>query len=124
MTEESAYLSRLLQGKWTVQVLCAMSTHPVRLSELKRAIPSASKKALIASLRSLRAQGIVIRRDLSGPVLHVEYDLVDSMRAPLNALLEHLARLVAFQNVVDSDNQTNSSASCLNDRKHGGRGLG
>lgn len=45
----------LLQGKWTVQILCAMRTRPVRLSELRRAIPPASKKALTASLRSLEA---------------------------------------------------------------------
>jgi DNA-binding HxlR family transcriptional regulator len=34
----------LLQRKWTVRILSAMRTRPVRLSELKRAIPSASKK--------------------------------------------------------------------------------
>jgi hypothetical protein len=39
----------------TVQILCAMRTGPVRLSELKREIPSASKKALTSSLRSLEA---------------------------------------------------------------------
>jgi DNA-binding HxlR family transcriptional regulator len=30
----------LLQGKWTIQILCEMREHPVRLSELRRAIPS------------------------------------------------------------------------------------
>jgi len=39
--------------KWTVKILCAMREHPLRLSALKREIPSASKKALTASLRSL-----------------------------------------------------------------------
>jgi DNA-binding HxlR family transcriptional regulator len=81
----------LLQGKWTVQILCAMRTRPVRLSELKRAIPSASKKALTASLRSLEAAHIILRRDLSSSVLHVEYELVDAMREPLVMLLDHLA---------------------------------
>jgi DNA-binding HxlR family transcriptional regulator len=76
----------LLQGKWTIQILCAMREHPVRLSELKRAIPSASKKALTASLRSLEAARVVLRRDLSSSVLHVEYELADTMREPLVAL--------------------------------------
>jgi DNA-binding HxlR family transcriptional regulator len=80
----------LLQGKWTIQILCAMREHPVRLSELKRAIPSASKKALTASLRSLEAVRVVLRRDLSSSVLHVEYELADTMREPLVALLDHL----------------------------------
>ena len=82
----------LLHGKWTVQVLCAMKTRPVRLSELRRAIPTASKKALTASLRSLQARGIVIRHDLSSSVLHVEYEIVESMRAPLKSLFDHLAQ--------------------------------
>ena|ERR1700733_12667403 len=89
-----ASLSRvieLLQGKWTVQILCAMRERPKRLSELRRAIPAASKKALTASLRSLEAAQIVLRRDLSSSVLHVEYEIADTMREPLSALLDHLA---------------------------------
>jgi DNA-binding HxlR family transcriptional regulator len=51
----------LFQGKWTIEILCAMREHPVRLSELRRGIPSASKKALTASLRSLQASRLVLR---------------------------------------------------------------
>jgi DNA-binding HxlR family transcriptional regulator len=93
-TSYSGRVSRvveLLQGKWTVQILCAMRGGPVRLSELKRAIPPASKKALTANLRSLEAARVVLRRDLSSSVLHVEYELADAMRYPLVALLDHLA---------------------------------
>ena len=82
---------RLLEGKWTVQVLCAMRAHPVRLSELKREIPLASKKGLTASLRSLEAAQIIFRRDLSQSVLHVEYELAEEMREPLAMLLDQLA---------------------------------
>ena len=81
----------LLQGKWTIEILCAMREHPVRLSELKRRIPSASKKALTASLRSLQASQLVLRRDLSSSVLHVEYELAPSKRDQLAALLDYLA---------------------------------
>jgi len=94
---DASYIGRvskvveLLHGKWTVQILCAMRTRPVRLSELKRVIPQASKKALTASLRSLEAARVVIRRDLSGSLLHVEYELADAMREPLVTLLDHLA---------------------------------
>ena len=75
----------------TIPILCAVRTQPVRLSELRRAIPTASKKALTASLRSLEAANVVVRRDLSGSVLHVEYELADTMREPLATLLDHLA---------------------------------
>ena len=90
-TAQVARVVELLRGKWTVQILCAMRTRPVRLSELKREIPSASKKAITASLRSLESGRLVLRRDLSSSVLHVEYELADAMREPLVALLDHLA---------------------------------
>ena len=81
----------LLQGKWTVQILCIVREHPVRLSELKRRIPAASKKGLTESLRSLEAARVLLRRDLSGSILHVEYELADKMREPVVALLDYLA---------------------------------
>ena len=93
----------LFEGKWTIQILCMMREHPVRLSELKREIPSASKKALTASLRTLEAARLVIRRDLSSSVLHVEYDLAEPMREPLVMLLDHLAE---WGNRCDSENRS------------------
>ncbi len=85
-------VTELLQGKWKLQILCAMRSEPVRLSHLTRLIPSASKTALRASLRSLEAAKIVVRRDMSGIVLHVEYDFADDMRAAMSSLLDHLAQ--------------------------------
>ena len=81
----------LLSRKWTIHVLFAMSDQPVRLSELKRQIPTASKKALTSSLRALEAEGLIVRRDLSDTVLHVEYEIVSAIRGPLLALLDCLA---------------------------------
>jgi DNA-binding HxlR family transcriptional regulator len=97
---------KLLQGRWTVRILCAMRARPARLSELKRKIPTASKKALTASLRSLEAERVVLRRDLSNSVLRVEYELADSMREPLIALLDHLAEWGKF---FDSEASTTES---------------
>ena len=81
---------RLLQGKWTLQILYAMRDRPVRLSELKRAMPSASKKALTSSLRSLEAGDIIVRRDLSDTLLHVEYSLSKDRGTSIIALLNHI----------------------------------
>jgi DNA-binding HxlR family transcriptional regulator len=67
-----------------------MRDHPVRLSELKRTIPAASKKALVANLRILETERLVLRRDLSSAVLHVEYRLASGLRDPLVAVLECL----------------------------------
>jgi DNA-binding HxlR family transcriptional regulator len=89
--EQVLRVIELLQGKWTVQILCEMRERPKRLSELRRALPVASKKALTASLRSLEAAQIILRRDLSSSVLRVEYEIADTMREPLTVLLNQLA---------------------------------
>jgi DNA-binding HxlR family transcriptional regulator len=81
----------VLRGKWIVQILCALLDGPVRLSQLRRAIPKASKKALTANLRSLEKMELIFRRDLSHSVLHVEYEIAKDARAPLAALVGQLA---------------------------------
>jgi DNA-binding HxlR family transcriptional regulator len=83
-------VTKMLQGKWTLQILCAMRNSPVRLGQLTRMIPAASKKALRSNLRALEDAEIVVRRDLSSKVLHVEYDFSDTMRETLGDLLDHL----------------------------------
>jgi DNA-binding HxlR family transcriptional regulator len=90
-TKRVSGVAQLLQGKWTVEILSAMRERPVRLSELRREIPLASKKALTARLRFLEASQIILRRDLSGSVLHVEYALTDAIRDPLISLLDGLS---------------------------------
>lgn len=81
----------LLQGKWQVNILCAMRHGPVRIGQLGRMIPGASKKVLAQSLRKLEASGIVARRDLSDLVLHVEYELQTDIREGIIALLDNLS---------------------------------
>ena len=87
----------ILRGKWTVQILCAMLVGPVRLSQLRRLMPTASKKALTANLRSLEKVRLISRRDLSHSVLHVEYEIAESARAPLAVLIQQLSQ---FQNYL------------------------
>jgi DNA-binding HxlR family transcriptional regulator len=87
----------VLRGKWTVQILCVLVDGPVRLSRLRRLIPTASKKALTANLRSLEKVQLILRRDLSKSVLHVEYEIAEPARAPLVALVDQLSQ---FQNYL------------------------
>jgi DNA-binding HxlR family transcriptional regulator len=65
---------------------------PVRLGQLSRLLPEASKKVLMTELKQLVRSGLVERRDLSdgGVVRHVEYNLVESIRPATVVLLEQL----------------------------------
>lgn len=74
-------------------ILCMMRNGPVRLGRLSREIPSASKKVLTENLRELEANGVVVRRDLSGTVRHVEYDIAEGLRPGIASILDHLASL-------------------------------
>ena len=49
------------------------------LSELRRMFPEASKKVLAQHLREMEKDGLVVRKDLSGRLRHVQYSLSDSM---------------------------------------------
>jgi DNA-binding HxlR family transcriptional regulator len=55
--------------------------------------PSASKKVLTENLRDLEASGLVVRRDFSSTVRHIEYDFCEAMRPAMNLILDHLGEL-------------------------------
>lgn len=84
-------LIQLLEGKWSLAILCALRDGPVRMGQLKRLLPSASKKAIRQRLRELEEARLVVRTDLSHRVLHIEYDLASDMRPTISELLEDLA---------------------------------
>jgi DNA-binding HxlR family transcriptional regulator len=44
----------------------------------------------------LEADGIVVRKDMSDLVLHIEYELDESTREGVYALLDHLAKWADF----------------------------
>jgi Predicted transcriptional regulators len=50
----------------------------VRLGELRRLLPQASKKMLAQQLREMEKDGLVVRKNLSSRVLHVEYSLSEA----------------------------------------------
>ena len=68
----------LIQGKWKIGILSSLQRGPVRLSQLRRMFPQASKKMLAQHLREMERDGLIIRTDLSGRLRHVEYSLSDS----------------------------------------------
>jgi DNA-binding HxlR family transcriptional regulator len=82
----------LLQGKWRIRILCVMRKGPVRLGQLGRLIPLASKKVLAENLRELHVAGLIVRNDLSSHILHVEYDLAEPLKAATYQLLDQLAK--------------------------------
>jgi DNA-binding HxlR family transcriptional regulator len=54
--------------------------------------PEASKKMLTQHLREMEKDGLVVRKDLSGRLRHVEYFLSDSMGLAVLYLISTLTR--------------------------------
>ena len=65
----------LIQGKWKIVILSQLQHGPLRLSQLRRMIPDASKKMLTQHLREMEEDGLVVRSDLRAKMRHVEYSL-------------------------------------------------
>jgi DNA-binding HxlR family transcriptional regulator len=80
----------LIHGKWKTRILSRLQHGPVRLGELRRMFPEASKKMLTQHLREMERDGLVIRKDLSGRSLHVEYFLSDSLGVAIVHLIATL----------------------------------
>ena len=85
--EYSHLLRTLFQGKWRLRVLQEMIAGPVRLSQLRRAIPGCSKKVLIDTLHGLEETGWVNRREYGTNLRRVEYAITEEWRAPLRDLI-------------------------------------
>ncbi len=96
-----------LQGKWRVPILCVLKTGPVRLGELSRLLPEASKKMLMTELKRLVQAGLVVRRDLTGnkAVRHVEYCLAKPIEKATSRLLVQLEEWNRVAQAVAKDSK-------------------
>jgi DNA-binding HxlR family transcriptional regulator len=81
----------LMRGKWKIGILCRLQDGPVRLSQLRRMFPRASKKMLTQHLREMEEDGLITRADLSARLRHVEYSLSDPHGLDVSRLLQMLA---------------------------------
>ena len=65
----------LIGRRWCGTIARALLPGPRRFTELRRAIPQISDRALSQRLRELEAEGVVIRRVSTGPPVEVAYEL-------------------------------------------------
>lgn len=87
----------LLRGKWKLEILLLLMKGPVRLGQLRRLIPQATKKMLIQRLREMEREGIIVRTEFNGKVKHVEY----TVSAPVGiAILNLLGLLMDWGNTA------------------------
>jgi DNA-binding HxlR family transcriptional regulator len=79
----------LLGRRWCGAIARALLGGPRRFSELERAIPDISGRALAQRLRELEGEGILERRVVPSIPVRVTYELTEKGRA-LDVVMDHL----------------------------------
>ncbi len=87
---DAEMLRLLFQGKWRLPVLRELLGAPRRLSQLRRAIPHATKKMLIDTLHALEALRWIIRREYNSRIKRVEYSVAEGIAEQLRRLIGDL----------------------------------
>lgn len=97
-----------IADKWTVLVLGALGSGPVRFNALKRRLDGVSQKMLGHTLKQLERNGLVHRRAFATVPVTVEYSLTPlglALTHPVNALREwaeaNISRMLAAQQRFD-----------------------
>jgi DNA-binding HxlR family transcriptional regulator len=81
-----------VMSKWGVLVLLALSEGTLRWGELRREVEGISEKMLASTLRTLEADGVVVRTSYPEVPPRVEYSL-----SPLgDELMQHVLPLVGW----------------------------
>jgi DNA-binding HxlR family transcriptional regulator len=120
-TRNSACPSRLIldqiADKWSILILAALVSGPLRFNALKRELDGITQKALTEALRRLERNGIVARRVVPVSPVAVEYSITPlgrTLKKPFQALydwtVEHRAAVDRARHAFD---RKNSSASAM-----------
>lgn len=81
----------LIGRRWTGVVLRTLLPGPLRFSEMERAVPEISARALALRLRELEAAGVLVRGVDTGVPIRVSYALTEKGKA-LGGVVERIER--------------------------------
>lgn len=91
---------KLLSGKWSLLILYTLSNGPIRFNELRRQMPeNMTHTTLSRQLKSLEADGLIIRTEYSTIPPKVEYQLSEigyQFETVANALEEWGNKYIKF----------------------------
>jgi DNA-binding HxlR family transcriptional regulator len=100
-----------ISGKWSVQIIVAVSRGPVRFTELERAIEGVSRRMLTLTLRNLERDGLISRKVYPTVPPKVEYTATPMA-------LELFESLVVLTNWAERHRPTVAAAREAYDREH------
>ncbi|WFE42111.1 helix-turn-helix domain-containing protein [Micromonospora sp. WMMD998] len=98
-------------GKWSIGILVAASTGPVRFTELERRVEGISRRMLTLTLRHLERDGLLVRHVYATVPPRVEYTATPMAR-------ELYESLVALTRWAERHREAISAARAAYDRNH------
>jgi DNA-binding HxlR family transcriptional regulator len=97
-----------ISGKWSVQIIVAVSRGPVRFTELERSIEGVSRRMLTLTLRNLERDGLITRKVYPTVPPKVEYtatgmalELFESLCALTEWAARHRTTIAAARETYD-----------------------
>ncbi len=99
----------LINGKWKLLILKALSQGPVRYGHLERGLPSISAKVLTQQLREMEADKLIVRTVFPEIPPRVEYSL-DKLGVSVFTVFVEM-RLWGLE---ENENREVNCAGCLN----------
>ncbi len=98
----------LLGRRWKLAILCLLARRRYRYNAMMRELPGATPKMLTQQLRSLEAEGLVVRHEFTGGGKHTEYELtavVENFLPVVEAFNEWVSRHWRRAPEADGDRQ-------------------
>ena len=99
-----------LADKWSILILGALCSGPMRFNALKRRLNGITQKALTQALRRLERNGIIVRRVIPVSPVAVEYSITPlgvTLREPFQALfdwtIQYGAEVEAAREMFDTE---------------------
>lgn len=97
--------------KWSVLIVMALCSGPLRFNELKRAVDGITQRMLTLTLRGMERDGLITRKVHPTTPPRVEYALTDlgrSLRGPVEAIgnwaVQNEAHIARAQARYDAEN--------------------
>lgn len=104
----SRHIMAKVGDKWSMLIVIALRSGPLRFNELKRAVHHASQRMLTLTLRGLERDGLLTRTVTPTKPPRVDYELTElghSLRKPVEALgawaMEHQKKIERAQQKYD-----------------------
>lgn len=114
--EVSNHFSRLIldqiADKWSILIIAALCSGPMRFNALKRQLDGVTQKALTQTLRRLERLGLLERRVLPVSPVAVEYSVTplgESLKVPFQAIfqwsVDHASQIEAAKMKFDREHE-------------------